>query len=156
MHMPYVLARNRQQSEQQAADNGSGATPCTCARNAYQASQTYTPLSGIWRLAEREQQRASVNPAQDKTTGRHAHEAHHRHQHCLSVAVQERLLAAQEQYEVLKERNQTELVRLNLQRAVDFRHALSRFAQVCVVQAELRPWRWGCYCMFVMCIDLLS
>jgi hypothetical protein len=47
-------------------------------------------------------------------------------------AVQERLLAAQEQYELLKERNQTELVRLNLQRAVDFRQALSRFAQVCL------------------------
>jgi hypothetical protein len=46
------------------------------------------------------------------------------------LAMQERLLAAQEQYEVLKDRNQTELVRLNLQRAVDFRQALSRFAQV--------------------------
>jgi hypothetical protein len=54
-------------------------------------------------------------------------------------AVQERLLAAQEQYEVLKERNQTELVRLNLQRAVDFRQALSRFAQVWDAENRLRP-----------------
>ncbi|WIA09189.1 hypothetical protein OEZ85_008600 [Tetradesmus obliquus] len=57
-------------------------------------------------------------------------------------ALQERLLAAQEQYEVLKDRNQTELVRLNLQRAVDFRQALSRFAQVQLQLAQACASAW--------------
>jgi hypothetical protein len=46
----------------------------------------------------------------------------------VSPAVQEKLLAAEQQYQVLRERNQAELVRLNLQRAEDFRRALARFA----------------------------
>lgn len=42
--------------------------------------------------------------------------------------MQDKLLAAEQQYRLLKERNQAELVRLNLQRAADFRRALGRFA----------------------------
>lgn len=61
------------------------------------------------------------------------------------LPAQERLLAAQEQYEVLKDRNQTELVRLNLQRAVDFRQALSRFAQVRAAHVDLRPSSCACH-----------
>lgn len=41
---------------------------------------------------------------------------------------QDKLLAAQQQYQVLKQRNQAELTRLNLRRAEDFNRALGRFA----------------------------
>lgn len=37
-------------------------------------------------------------------------------------------MAAEQQYKVLKQRNQAEVERLNLQQADDFRRALGRFA----------------------------
>lgn len=49
------------------------------------------------------------------------------------VGLQDKLLAAEQQYKLLKERNEAELTRLNLQRADDFRRALARFA---VLQAQ--------------------
>ena len=48
-------------------------------------------------------------------------------------AMQDKLLSAEQQYTLLKQRNQAELVRLNLQRAEDFNKALARFA---VLQAQ--------------------
>eukprot|EP00878_Enallax_costatus_P013411 GHUV01014023.1.p2 GENE.GHUV01014023.1~~GHUV01014023.1.p2 ORF type:complete len:189 (+),score=78.40 GHUV01014023.1:257-823(+) len=55
----------------------------------------------------------------------------------------EKWATAQEQYELYKERNQSELVRLNLQRAVDFRESLQRFAaiQLQLAQAATEVWR---------------
>lgn len=39
-------------------------------------------------------------------------------------------MSAEQQYTLLKQRNQAELVRLNLQRAEDFNKALARFAML--------------------------
>lgn len=57
--------------------------------------------------------------------------------------VQEKWAAAKEQYELYKERNQSELVRLNLQRAVDFRESLQRLAsvQLQLAQAAAEVWQ---------------
>jgi hypothetical protein len=41
---------------------------------------------------------------------------------------QDKLLAAEQQYQLLKTRNTAELERLDLKRAEDFRRALGRFA----------------------------
>lgn len=58
-------------------------------------------------------------------------------------ALQEKWAGAREQYELYKERNQSELVRLNLQRAMDFRESLQRFAavQLQLAQAAAEVWK---------------
>jgi hypothetical protein len=56
---------------------------------------------------------------------------------------QHKLLAADRQYQTLKERNHGELVRLNLQAAADFRRALGRFAAVSAQVAAAAAEVWA-------------
>lgn len=61
----------------------------------------------------------------------------------IHIVLQEKWAAAQEQYTVCKERNQSELVRMNLQRAVDFRESLQRLAaiQLQLANAAADVWK---------------
>jgi hypothetical protein len=56
--------------------------------------------------------------------------------------VQDKLLAAEQQYKLLKERNQAELVRLDLQRADDFRRSLGRVAALHAQAASAAAGIW--------------
>jgi hypothetical protein len=56
---------------------------------------------------------------------------------------QDKLLAAEQHYKLLLGRNQSELLRLNLQRADDFRRALGRFAALQAQAAAAAAEVWG-------------
>lgn len=55
----------------------------------------------------------------------------------------EQVKLSREQYETLKERNQSELARLNLQRAKDFRRMMQRLAGAQSLLGQAAADAWG-------------
>lgn len=95
---------------------------------------------------------ASGSASQPHALNTHAHhprgcfslETRSTHTRITSVytCVQDKLLAAEQQYKLLRDRNQAELARLDLQRAEDFRRCLGRVAALQAQAASAAAGIW--------------